>query len=88
MGIKFNLNSEKEKQIPEEFKDLAKDFADKGFITTSSENLINWARTGSLHWMTFGLACCAVEMMLLHYLVELQSFSQGYWLKLIEEFCT
>ena len=63
MGIRFNLNSEKEKQIPEEFKDLAKDFAEKGFITTSSENLINWARTGSLHWMTFGLACCAVEMM-------------------------
>ena len=24
----------KEKQIPEEFKDLAKEFADKGFITT------------------------------------------------------
>ena len=63
MGIKFNLNSEREKKIPEEFRDLAKDFADKGFITTSSENLINWARTGSLHWMTFGLACCAVEMM-------------------------
>ena len=63
MGIKFDLNQEKEKQIPEEFKDLAKDFAEKGFITTSSENLVNWARTGSLHWMTFGLACCAVEMM-------------------------
>ena len=47
----------------EEFKQIAKDFAEKGFITTSSENLINWARTGSLHWMTFGLACCAVEMM-------------------------
>ena len=53
MGMKINLNSEREKQIPEEFKDLAKDFAEKGFITTSSENLINWARTGSLHWMTF-----------------------------------
>ena len=36
---------------------------DKGFILTSAENVINWARTGSLHWMTFGLACCAVEMM-------------------------
>ena len=37
--------------------------ADKGFVVTSAEDLINWARTGSLHWMTFGLACCAVEMM-------------------------
>ena len=63
MGVKFNLNPQKEKQIPDEFKELAKNFAEKGFITTSSENLINWARTGSLHWMTFGLACCAVEMM-------------------------
>ena len=53
MGVKFSLNPSKEKQIPEEFKDLAKDFAEKGFITTSSENLVNWARTGSLHWMTF-----------------------------------
>ena len=48
---------DREKQIPEEFKDLAKEFADKGFITTSMDNLINWARAGSLHWMTFGLAC-------------------------------
>ena len=43
MGIKFGLASNKEKQIPDEFKDLAKDFAEKGFITTSSANLINWA---------------------------------------------
>ena len=37
--------------------------ADKGFITTTADNLINWARSGSLMWMTFGLACCAIEMM-------------------------
>jgi NADH-quinone oxidoreductase subunit B len=37
--------------------------ADKGFLVTSTDNLIAWARTGSLMWMTFGLACCAVEMM-------------------------
>ena len=55
MGIKFGLSSDKQKKIPEEFKDLAKNFAEKGFITTSSDNLVNWARTGSLHWMTLVL---------------------------------
>ena len=34
-------NLEKEKQIPDEFKQLAKDFADKGFITTSFDNLVS-----------------------------------------------
>ncbi|HXD83043.1 MAG TPA: NADH-quinone oxidoreductase subunit B family protein [Rudaea sp.] len=35
----------------------------RGFLTTSADVLINWARTGSMWPMTFGLACCAVEMM-------------------------
>ena len=41
----ININ-EKEKKVPDEFKKISKDFSEKGFITTSSENLINWARTG------------------------------------------
>ena len=42
---------------------LNRELQDKGFLVTSTDDIINWARTGSLHWMTFGLACCAVEMM-------------------------
>lgn len=38
-------------------------FAQRGFVTTQIDGLMNWARTGSLWPMTFGLACCAVEMM-------------------------
>ena len=45
------------------FTDINAELADKGFLVTSTDDLINWARTGSLMWMTFGLACCAVEMM-------------------------
>src|ERR1700752_2916726 len=45
------------------FKAMQAEMAYKGFLVTSSEMLGNWARTGSLMWMTFGLACCAVEMM-------------------------
>jgi NADH-quinone oxidoreductase subunit B len=34
-----------------------------GFMVTSLEHAINWARESSLWPMTFGLACCAIEMM-------------------------
>ena len=45
------------------FTEINNKLADKGFLVTTTDDLINWARTGSLMWMTFGLACCAVEMM-------------------------
>ncbi len=34
-----------------------------GFLIASMDKLVKWAQTGSLWPMTFGLACCAVEMM-------------------------
>ena len=45
------------------FAGITDELADKGFLVTAADDLINWARTGSLMWMTFGLACCAIEMM-------------------------
>ena len=34
-----------------------------GVITTSVDFVFNWARKSALWPMTFGLACCAIEMM-------------------------
>ena len=45
------------------FTGVSNELSDKGFLVTTADDLITWARTGSLMWMTFGLACCAVEMM-------------------------
>ncbi len=41
---------------------MSKTLNEKGFVLTSTDALFDWARTGSLWPMTFGLACCAVEM--------------------------
>ncbi len=41
---------------------ISKTVQEKGFLLTSADSLFDWARTGSLWPMTFGLACCAVEM--------------------------
>ena len=42
-----------------EFKSLLRD----GFITTTLDTVINWSRSGSIWPVTFGLSCCAIEMM-------------------------
>jgi len=41
---------------------LAQEVSDKGFVLTQTDKLFDWARQGSIWPMTFGLACCAVEM--------------------------
>ena len=36
---------------------------EENVLTTKVDWLINWARLSSIWPMTFGLACCAIEMM-------------------------
>src|SRR5688572_27021254 len=68
MGVILDPRHENERPAdlqqpdPRFFADLSSEVSDKGFLVTSTEDLFQWARTGSLWWMTFGLACCAVEM--------------------------
>jgi NADH-quinone oxidoreductase subunit B len=35
----------------------------EGFLLTTLDSAVNWVRKSSLWPMTFGLACCAIEMM-------------------------
>ena len=40
------------------FKGLNREVGDKGFLVTTTEELFQWARTGSLWWMTgWSLMC-------------------------------
>ena len=39
------------------------ELSDKGFVVAQMDKLAAWAQSSSLWPMTFGLACCAVEMM-------------------------
>jgi len=36
--------------------------AEDSILTTTLDNVLNWARSNSMFPLTFGLACCAIEM--------------------------
>ena len=42
--------------------DVAPNLARRGFVSARLDDLVGWAQSGSMWPMTFGLACCAVEM--------------------------
>ncbi len=48
--------------IPEQFN-LINQQDDKNFILTTIDEVFNWAKLSSIWPVTFGLACCAIEMM-------------------------
>ncbi|MDP9195432.1 MAG: NADH-quinone oxidoreductase subunit B [Pseudomonadota bacterium] len=45
------------------FQAVSAETQNGGFVMSTLEGLMNWARSGSMWPMTFGLACCGVEMM-------------------------
>ena len=49
--------------MSEEVKGLIHNRFGDGVFFTSADQLINWSRKNSVWFMTFGLACCAIEMM-------------------------
>jgi NADH-quinone oxidoreductase subunit B len=67
MGVK--LPSEAQAPIPAGpeqdaiLRRVTGELEDKGFIVASLDKVAAWAQTGSLWPMSFGLACCAIEMM-------------------------
>jgi NADH-quinone oxidoreductase subunit B len=42
---------------------VGEEMANNGFVIAQADKLFKWARAGSLWPMSFGLACCAIEMM-------------------------
>jgi NADH-quinone oxidoreductase subunit B len=59
----MNTGSLAEAPAKERSMGAPESFHERGFVTTTADALINWTRTGSLWPVTFGLACCAIEMM-------------------------
>jgi len=67
MGVEPNLPAGQEPLAPGAEQDemlsrVTDELNERGFVVANVDKVVNWARTGSLWPMTFGLACCAVEM--------------------------
>ena len=67
MGVEPNMPQGLEPLAPgveqdELLSHVTDELNERGFVVANVDKLVNWARTGSLWPMTFGLACCAVEM--------------------------
>lgn len=60
MGLGAN---EKRLIVPSADSETGLEIGKKGFVVANVNKVLNWARGGSLWPMTFGLACCAIEMM-------------------------
>lgn len=63
MGVIANADLPTTARTPQEMAaGISDKVQDKGFVLAKLDDLMAWARTGSMWPMTFGLACCGVEM--------------------------
>jgi NADH-quinone oxidoreductase subunit B len=57
------LKAERTEPYPEPLLPNADDALHRGYVLTSLDALLNWSRKSSVWPLSFGLACCAFEMM-------------------------
>jgi len=57
------LKAERTEPYPEPLLPSADDELHRGYMLTSLDALLNWSRKSSVWPLSFGLACCAFEMM-------------------------
>ncbi|MEL6268608.1 MAG: NADH-quinone oxidoreductase subunit B family protein [Chloroflexota bacterium] len=50
-------------ETPQPGATVSQKLGNLGVVTTSLDAAVNWARTGAMWPLLFGLACCAIEMM-------------------------